>query len=336
MVVNGGLVYATTLSASHCIPLPYKYTQPHTFPLVPPTSLTGVDDDSTVATVAGLEQGYVVCPAEQRFQLLYTFLRKNGKKKKIMVFFSSCASVKFHSELLNYIDIPVQDIHGKQKQAKRTTTFFDFCEAKSGILLCTDVAARGLDIPYVDWIVQYDPPDDPREYIHRVGRTARGAGGAGRALMFLTPQELGFLKYLRAAKVQLNEYEFPASKVANVAAQMEALVEKNYFLHQSAKDGYRGYVLAYASHALKQIFDVHNLDLAGVAKAFGFSVPPRVNLNLKASGTAIKRRGGGGGFGDTKKRVAVEKMRKQGSGHGFSASNPYGRKDAGDARQFTL
>lgn len=51
---------------------------------------------------------------------------------------------------------------GKQKQTKRTTTFFQFCNADTGILLCTDVAARGLDIPEVDWIVQYDPPDDPK------------------------------------------------------------------------------------------------------------------------------------------------------------------------------
>ena len=51
---------------------------------------------------------------------------------------------------------------GKQKQTKRTTTFFQFCNASEGILLCTDVAARGLDIPQVDWIVQFDPPDDPR------------------------------------------------------------------------------------------------------------------------------------------------------------------------------
>ncbi len=51
---------------------------------------------------------------------------------------------------------------GKQKQAKRTQTFFQFCNAKEAILLCTDVAARGLDIPEVDWIVQFDPPDDPK------------------------------------------------------------------------------------------------------------------------------------------------------------------------------
>jgi ATP-dependent RNA helicase DDX18/HAS1 len=76
--------------------------------------------------------------------------------------------VKFHSELLNYIDIPVMDIHGKHKQQKRTTSFFQFCKEEKAILLCTDVAARGLDIPAVDWIVQYDPPDDPKEYIHRL------------------------------------------------------------------------------------------------------------------------------------------------------------------------
>lgn len=121
----------------------------------------GIDDEKDKATVEGLEQGYVVCPSEKRFLLLFTFLKKN-RKKKIMVFFSSCLAVKYYHELLNYIDLPVMCIHGKQKQAKRTTVFFQFCNAETGILLCTDVAARGLDIPDVDWIVQYDPPDDPK------------------------------------------------------------------------------------------------------------------------------------------------------------------------------
>jgi len=124
-----------------------------------------VPSETSLATVAGLEQGFVTCPSDKRFLLLFTFLKKN-KKKKVMVFFSSCNSVKFHGELLNYIDVPVMDIHGRQKQVKRTTTFFQFCKQDSGILLCTDVAARGLDIPKVDWIIQFDPPDDPKEYIH--------------------------------------------------------------------------------------------------------------------------------------------------------------------------
>lgn len=88
------------------------------------------------------------------------------------------------------------------------------------ILLCTDVAARGLDIPAVDWIVQYDPPDDPKEYIHRVGRTARGVNGKGKALLFLLPSELKFLQYLKSMKVPLEEYEFPRNKVANIQAQV--------------------------------------------------------------------------------------------------------------------
>ncbi|CAA0808234.1 DEAD-box ATP-dependent RNA helicase 51, partial [Striga hermonthica] len=119
-----------------------------------------VDDGRRRVTNEGLQQGYCVVPSAKRFILLYSFLKRN-LSKKVMVFFSSCNSVKFYSKLLRYIQIDCLDIHGKQKQQKRTTTFFDFCKAEKGILLCTDVAARGLDIPSVDWIVQYDPPDEP-------------------------------------------------------------------------------------------------------------------------------------------------------------------------------
>lgn len=288
----------------------------------------GVDDEDSAATVKGLEQGYIVCPSERRFMLLFTFLKRN-RKKKIMVFFSSCNSVKYHSELLNYIDIPVMDIHGKQKQQKRTTTFFQFCRQTSGTLCCTDVAARGLDIPAVDWIIQYDPPDDPREYIHRVGRTARGMNGLGRALLFLIPEEVGFLKYLRKAKVTLNEYEFQTSKVANIGSQLTRLIEKNYYLNKSGREAYRSYLLAYASHALKDIFNVHELDLQGVAAAFGFSVPPRVDLNFSP-------KVGGRNKGNYNKRNGKGSMGQKGSsGHAFSAENPYGKRAASDKRQFS-
>ncbi|CAO3664515.1 unnamed protein product [Rhizopus stolonifer] len=235
-----------------------------------------VHEHRDTSTADGLEQGYVVCESDRRFLLLFTFLRKN-LKKKVIVFFSSCNSVKYHSELLNYIDVPVLALHGKQKQQKRTNTFFEYCNAEKGILLCTDVAARGLDIPAVDWIIQFDPPDDPRDYIHRVGRTAR-AGGKGKSLLFLLPSELGFLRYLKHARVPLNEYQFPVNKISNVQGQLEKLIDKNYFLNQSAKDGYRSYLQAYSSFSLKKIFDITSLDLAKVAKAFGFSSPPKVNL----------------------------------------------------------
>ena len=242
-----------------------------------------VHEQLASSTVSNLEQGYVVCDSDKRFLLLFTFLKRNAGKK-IIVFMNSCNTVKYHAELLNYIDIPVLDLHGKQKQQKRSTTFFEFCNSPTGILICTDVAARGLDIPAVDWIIQFDPPDDPRDYIHRVGRTARGGKG-GRSLLFLLPSELGFLRFLKVAKIPLNEYTFPANKIANVQGQLEKLISKNYYLHQSAKEGYRSYIQAYGSYSLKRIFDINKLDLAKVAKAFGFAVPPKVNVSI---GTGLK------------------------------------------------
>ena len=70
----------------------------------------------------------------------------------------------------------------------------------AGCLLCTDVAARGLDIPGVSWIVQYDPPQDPSTFVHRVGRTAR-MGRSGNALVMLLPHEEPYVDFLRLRKV---------------------------------------------------------------------------------------------------------------------------------------
>ncbi|KAL4361697.1 hypothetical protein GQ457_04G015450 [Hibiscus cannabinus] len=278
-----------------------------------------VDDGRKKVTNEGLQQGYCVVHSSKRFILLYSFLKRN-LSKKVMVFFSSCNSVKFHAELLRYIHVDCLDIHGKQKQQKRTTTFFDFCKAEKGILLCTDVAARGLDIPAVDWIVQYDPPDEPKEYIHRVGRTARGEGAKGNALLFLIPEELQFLRYLKAAKVPVKEYEFDEKKLANVQSHLEKLVANNYYLNKSAKDAYRSYILAYNSHSMKDIFNVHRLDLQAVAASFSFSCPPKVNLNIDSNASKFRK-----------------KMRKVegGARNNFSESNPYGRqKSEEDNRQF--
>ncbi|KAA6414237.1 MAG: ATP-dependent RNA helicase HAS1 [Lasallia pustulata] len=225
-----------------------------------------VDNTKEHSTVEGLEQDYVVCDSDKRFLLLFSFLKRN-LKKKIIVFFSSCNCIKYHSELLNYIDLPVLDLHGK-KQQKRTNTFFEFFNATQGTLICTDVAARGLDIPAVDWVVQYDPPDDPRDYIHRDGA-----------------------RMLKEARVPVVEFEFPAKRIVNVQSQLEKLIGQNYYLNKSAKDGYRSYLQAYASHSLRSIFDVHKLDLVKVAKSFGFQTPPRVDITLGASMSRDKKEG---------------------------------------------
>jgi ATP-dependent RNA helicase DDX18/HAS1 len=122
--------------------------------------------------------------------------------------------------------------------------------------------------------------------------------------MFLQPSEVGFLKHLQEARVPVVEFEFPASKIVNVQSQLEKLIGQNYYLNkvsylpgfliclsalytnaplQSAKDGYRSYLQAYASHSLRTVFDVNKLDLVKVAKGFGFNAPPRIDIQLGSS-----------------------------------------------------
>lgn len=134
----------------------------------------------------------------------------------------------------------------------------------------------------MDWIIQFDPPDDPRDYIHRVGRTAR-ANAKGRSLLFLLPSEVGFLSYLKQARVPVVEFEFPSKKVYNIQSALEKRISQNYYLNNSAKDGFRSYLHAYASHSLRTVFDIHKLDLVKVAKGFGLATPPRVDINIGAS-----------------------------------------------------
>merc|ERR1711879_713519 len=157
------------------------------------------------------------------------------------------------------------------------------------------------------------------------GRTARGADGVGKALLFLMPEELGFLQFLRRAGVPVAEYSFPPSKIANIQPQLERVIEKNYHLHRSSRDAYRSYMHAYAAHSHKGCFDVHKLDLAQVAKAFGFSAPPKVDLNLKHTSRNKKKGEAAGAKGE---------LLAKSSGHTFSAANPYGKRGSGDGRQF--
>lgn len=169
-------------------------------------------------------------------------------------------------------------MQGQQKQTKRTSTFFRFSNAKSGILFCTDVAARGLDIPGVDWIVQYDPPVDLKEYVHRVGRTARGEGSSGFAMLLLRPEELNYLGYLKMEKIPLNRFEY--GELRDEQKALEEMVGRNYHFNKCAKDAFKAYVRAYESHRLKTVFDVNKLDLGKVALSFGLRVPPQLDSGM--------------------------------------------------------
>lgn len=115
--------------------------------------------------------------------------------------------------------------------------------------------------------------------------------------MFLLPSEVGFLTYLKQARVPVVEFDFPTKSIKNVQSQLEKLIGKNYYLNSSAKDGFRSYLHAYASHSLRSVFDINKLDLAKVAKSFGFATPPRVDIQLGASMSKDKKAGGRRAYG---------------------------------------
>ena len=245
---------------------------------------------SSDPTVSTLEQGYLIIDADKKFLFLFTFFKKN-KNAKILVFFATCKEVEFYSSLLNYVDVPVLSITGEYKQQKRSTTFMEFCSLDKGILLCTDVAQRGLDIPDVDWVIQYDPPHDPEEYLHRVGRTARGANKVGKALLMIMPNEINFIRMLQLYKIKLDEFQFPEKKLAKVQEQLEKLVnKKDKYLLNLATDAYRAYIHSYHANTDKDTFDLEKLDLLKVCKSFGLISPPFVHLNIKPKTNSMRRK----------------------------------------------
>jgi ATP-dependent RNA helicase DDX18/HAS1 len=147
--------------------------------------------------------------------------------------------------LLNYVDIKVKDIHGDLKQSRRNTVYLEFFNSQSGILLCTDVAQRGLDFPDVDWVIQYDPPHTFDDYIHRIGRTARGANGVGKALLLIYPTETGLIKYFKENELNINEYDFDENKLMNIQDKFENLIESNIALFNLAVDAYKSFLQVY-------------------------------------------------------------------------------------------
>ncbi|XP_068623961.1 probable ATP-dependent RNA helicase pitchoune [Battus philenor] len=230
------------------------------------------------ATVEGLKQGYVICETEYRLSWLYKLLKKM-RNFKVMVFFSSCKSVVFHHVFFSqYCTLPVLCIHGKMNQADRTSTINSFYNAEKLALFCTDLAARGLDIPSVDWIVQFDPPSDANEYIHRVGRTARGLGAAGNAVLLLRPEEKDFVKYLTESNVYLDKYEF-WDKLSNLQEKLD-IAFKDVEVKKLAEEAFEGYIRAFEVKKLKHIFNLLTLDMEAVAKSFGLKSIPDVDIRI--------------------------------------------------------
>jgi ATP-dependent RNA helicase DDX31/DBP7 len=175
------------------------------------------------STPRQLAQLHLTVSAKLRLTTLIAFLvQRVHKQERTVVFMDTCASVDYYYKLLTVMDSilsadkdndaddadgaagifgrqsTIYKLHGSVPNAERQQVLSKFgknTSARGAVLLATDVAARGLNLKDVDWIVQYDPPCEVADYVHRVGRAAR-AGKAGHSLIMLLPSERSFLDIL--------------------------------------------------------------------------------------------------------------------------------------------
>ncbi|XP_058231086.1 probable ATP-dependent RNA helicase DDX31 [Hemibagrus wyckioides] len=281
-----------------------------------------------------LRQYMVVVPSKLRLVCLAAFILarcKFERDQKLIVFISSCEAVEFLVTLLSTVlcgkssaankqqlSINFLRLHGNMEQEERTEVFQEFSQSKTGVLLCTDVAARGLDLPQVTWIVQFNPPSSAAEYVHRVGRTAR-IGAQGNSLLFLTPSETAYMDVLANHNISLHEMKmedilstllqderfrgrgnWDKKKSAGAREQdmreratvlqtdFENYVHGNAESVQAAKKALQSFVRAYTAYpsALKHIFHIRHLHLGHAAKSFGLRDAPQGLSSAIADSTA--------------------------------------------------
>jgi len=194
-------------------------------------------------------------------------------------------------------NFPIYRLHGNVPQRNRQTIFAEFSAAQKGVLFCTDVAARGLDLPQIDWILQYDPPCETTDYVHRCGRTAR-KGKAGSALLFLLPSESDYTGLLASHGLITKGMSLqrlftdmiphiPASTKFKNAEEMAAVIVQRRLentvdacqpLLMASRQAFRSHIRAYTTHSSesKRIFKVAALHLGHVARSFGLRESPKM------------------------------------------------------------
>ncbi|KAH0651819.1 hypothetical protein MTR67_031873 [Solanum verrucosum] len=275
---------------------------------------------------AQLLQRYIKVPCGSRLVVLLAILKHLFEKEpsqKVVVFFSTCDAVDFHYSLVSgfqwlsrqqsdtdvkqlFLKCNTLRLHGNMNHEDRRTTFHAFKTEKSALLLSTDVAARGLDFPKVRCIIQYDPPGEATEYVHRVGRTAR-IGEKGDSLLFLQPVETDYLPGLEKHGVMLTEYplqklldSFPLFGmryhpknfvsvdthpwVVSLQKALESFTSSELKMKKMAQNAFCSWVRAYTAHRgeLKGIFMVKKLHLGHVARSFALKEQPSlVNKSLQ-------------------------------------------------------
>ncbi|CAI4214864.1 unnamed protein product [Parascedosporium putredinis] len=211
---------------------------------------------------------------------LFGFLKSNLKSKMI-VFFSSGKQVRFVYESFRALrpGVPLLHLHGRQKQTARLEITSRFTSAQHSCLFATDVVARGVDFPAVDWVVQFDCPEDSDTYIHRVGRTARFQSN-GRAVLFLDPsEEEGMLKRLEHKKVPIHKVNVKEAKRKSIKNELQQLCFQNPDVKYLAQKSFISYTRSVHLQKDKQVFKFDKLDLDGFAASMGLPGAPQIKFH---------------------------------------------------------
>ena len=242
-----------------------------------------VHEHSVSSTPHRLSQSYILCELQDKLCVLYSFMRSHTLCK-LIVFMSSCKQVKFVYEAFRRLrpGVPLMALYGRQKQLKRVAIYNDFCRKKAAVLLCTDIAARGLDFPAINWVVQLDCPEDANTYIHRVGRTARYEKD-GKALLFLLPsEEEGMLEALKAKKIPIEEIKVNPKKMVSIQGKLDTFCAQDPEMKHWAQRSFICYLRSVHLQSNKQIFDIHKLPTDEYAHSLGLAQPPRIRFLQRA------------------------------------------------------
>nr|CAB3237243.1 ATP-dependent RNA helicase DDX55-like [Phallusia mammillata] len=233
---------------------------------------------NAVKTPSSLTNQYCICETPQKFPQLMSFLSKRNKEK-ILIFFSTCASVEYFGRAVKDLmgsNLTVLLLHGKVKK-RRLQIFSKFRQLNSGVLICTDVMARGVDIPDVDWVLQYDPPSNASAFVHRCGRTAR-VGRKGNALVFLLESESAYVDF-----VEINQkapmVEFPLdtdTTQQNWLNRLRSLSENDRAMMERGTRAFVSFIQAYVKHECNLIFRIKDLQLGELATGFGLLRLPKM------------------------------------------------------------
>ena len=208
----------------------------------------------------------------QKLGHLLGFL-KELSGQRIIIFFATCASVDYHHLALKTLlesennSKQVWKLHGKINQKKRTKIYQEFkSEDKqegqlgfNNLLITTDLAARGIDIPDVDWIIQFDPPQWSDQFIHRIGRTAR-AGRSGSSLILLTAAEEPYVAYLQNKHVEITELPTQYTPLEIKNKIQDAMMLDRELIDRSS-DAFVSFLRYYKEHQLQFIFNMTQLDI---------------------------------------------------------------------------